>query len=61
MFLNEETKDKVSNYDLQADFHNYHTAQFGCLVPSKMKGPISQNHEYIFFFACQFFQVLSEL
>jgi len=48
VFLNEEIKDKGSSYDLQAYFHNYHTAGFGGLVPSKMKGQISQNHEYIF-------------
>lgn len=48
MFLNEEIKYKTSNYYLQAYFHNYHIAGFGGLVPSKMKGQISQNHEYIF-------------
>ena len=48
MFLNEEIKYKTSNYYLQVYFHNYHIAGFGALVPSKMKGQISQNHEYIF-------------
>lgn len=37
MFINEETRDKVSNCDLQAYFHNWYTAEFACLVPSKRK------------------------
>lgn len=48
MFQNEKTKDKASNYYLQADFHNYHIARFGSLVPSKTEGQISQNHERSF-------------
>lgn len=44
MFLHEEIKDKVSHCGLQAYFHNYDSAGFECLVPSKLKGQIS----YIF-------------